>query len=202
MRGSLRSMVCAALVLTAVMSAPIILLAVDPASAETPTEVVAGLMDDGVFVAPTATQVDPSVVPALAAVVVSARSLGINLVIVAPADPQPDAESFSLRVLQAAEIDTSLLTDAVLLMSPDGELEASAADDYTDFVVPALDAARQAPSPQAASEAFVARLDHEPDRSLPATVRTVITVVVLMLAVLGLSVVLERMLRRQRRPNR
>lgn len=175
---------------------------VNPAMAETPTEVIAGLADDGVFVAPNATQVDQAVVPALAGVVVSARSVGINLVIVGPVDPQPDAESFSLRVLQAAEADAVLMADAVLVLPPEGELEASVVDDYTDFVVPALEAARQAPTPQAAAEAFVARLDQEPDRSLPRTVQTIITVVALMLGVLGVAVVFERIVRRQRQPTR
>lgn len=175
---------------------------VNPAMAETPTEVIAGLADDGVFVAPNATQVDQAVVPALAGVVVSARSVGINLVIVGPVDPQPDAESFSLRVLQAAEADAVLMADAVLVLPPEGELEASVVDDYTDFVVPALEAARQAPTPQAAAEAFVARLAQEPDRSLPGTVQTIITVVALMLGVLGIAVVFERIVRRQRWPTR
>lgn len=175
---------------------------VNPAMAETPTEVIAGLADDGVFVAPNATQVDQAVVPALAGVVVSARSVGINLVIVGPVDPQPDAESFSFRVLQAAEADAVLMADAVLVLPPEGELEASVVDDYTDFVVPALEAARQAPTPQAAAEAFVARLAQEPDRSLPGTVQTIITVVALMLGVLGIAVVFERIVRRQRWPTR
>lgn len=175
---------------------------VNPAMAETPTEVIAGLADDGVFVAPNATQVDQAVVPELAGVVASARSVGINLVIVGPVDPQPDAESFSFRVLQAAEADAVLMADAVLVLPPEGELEASVVDDYTDFVVPALEAARQAPTPQAAAEAFVARLAQEPDRSLPGTVQTIITVVALMLGVLGIAVVFERIVRRQRWPTR
>ncbi len=191
---SFRSVVTAALALTVAATVTM----VDSAAAETPTEVIAGLADDGVFVAPTATQVDPAVVPELAGVVASARGIGINLVIVAPVDPQPDAESFSLRVLQAAAADAVLMADAVLVVSPEGELEASVVDDYTDFVVPALEAARQAPTPQAAGEAFVARLDQEPDRSLPGTVRTIVTVVALMLAVLGIAVVLERIVRRRR----
>lgn len=198
MRPSFRSVLWAVLALT---TAAIVAM-VDPASAETPTEVVAGLADDGVFVAPTAAHVDQGTVPELAEVVASARDIGINLVIVAPVDPQPDAESFSLRVLQAAEADTALLAEAVLVLPPEGELEASVVDDYTDFVVPALEAARRSPNPQAASEAFVARLDHEPDRSLPATVRNVLAVVVLMLAVLGFAVVLERIVRRRRAPAR
>ncbi len=198
MRLSFRSVFPAALVLT---TAAFVAL-VDPASAETPTEVVAGLADDGVFVAPAAVQVDPSVVPELAEIVASARAVGINLVIVAPVDPQPDAESFSLRILQAAEADVAMQAEAVLVLPPEGEIEASVVDDYTDFVVPALEAARRSPSPQAAAEAFVARLDHEPDRSLPATVRSIITVVALMVAVLGLAVVAERILRGRRRPTR
>ncbi len=203
MRSSFRSvflrLVCiAAVALPAVAT----MTMADPASAETPTEVIAGSVDDGVFVAPTATQVDQAIVPELAAVVASARSVGINLVIVAPVDPQPDAESFSFRVLQAAEFDAVLMADAVLVLPPEGELEASVVDDYTDFVVPALEAARQAPTPQAAGEAFVARLDHDPDRSIPGTVRTIITVVALMLAVLGIAVVLERIVRRRRRSAR
>lgn len=162
-----------------------------PASAETPSAVAVELADDGVYRSPQSTQIDEATVATLAAAVVRAKASGLNLVVLAPSDPQPDAESFALRVRQATE------ADVALLFATDGALHASVTDAYSDRMVRSVEEARQAPGAAAAVEAFVAQLTTEPDRGLPPTVRLIIGVVVGLVIVLIASTALEQAFRRR-----
>ncbi len=162
-----------------------------PASAEHPADVVAELQDDGVYRAPDAVQVGESGVAALTQSVAAARASGLRLAVVVPIDPEPDAEAFALRIRQAAEL------EAVLVIGPDGEIQASVVDDYKERVVLALEQARAAPSPSAATDAFSAHLMATSERSLPGTVRLIIIAVFILLLVLGGAVIGEQMMRRR-----
>ncbi|MGI9614248.1 MAG: hypothetical protein ACR2QO_15160, partial [Acidimicrobiales bacterium] len=83
------------------------------ASAESPTAVAEDLAIDGVYVAPGRADIDETMI---AESIREARARGLRLVVVAPIDPQPSAEAFARRVLEASD------ADAALVFPPDGGL--------------------------------------------------------------------------------
>ena len=160
-----------------------------PAEAETPREVVEETAIDGVYIANGVGPIDESL---LIPVVEDAQRQGIEMVIVAPRDPQPDAEAFALRVRQAAE------ADVALLFGPDGGLFASVVEDYDDGLIRALENAEAEPTPDRVAQAFLTELTTEPERPLPEVIRTVVKVVIYLLVMLLLAAVAEQFFRRWR----
>lgn len=175
-----RSAACGLLLLMAAAAA---------VKAETPTMVADEVSGDGIYVASGISGIDAT---ALTPTIERAQRLGVRLIVVAPVDPQPDAESFSLRVRQAADV------EAALLFAPDGSVWASVVEDYDDGFVRAIVAARAAEDPEEAADVFLTELVTEPDRPLPDVIRTVIQTVIILLLALGLAVVAEQLLRRRR----
>lgn len=168
-------------------------LLVGPLDAETPSEVVEETSVDGVYIANGVGPIDEDL---LIPVVESAQRQGIEMVIVAPRDPQPDAEAFALRVRQAAD------ADVALLFGPDGGIFASVVEDYDDGLVRALDKAEAESSPDLVADAFLTELTTEPDRPLPEVIRTVVKVVIYLLIMLLLAALAEQLFRRWRRNRR
>lgn len=154
-----------------------------PALAETPTEVVEGSSDSSVFVARSRDDVDAEV---FAEALASARSAGLNLLIVVPAEPQPDARSFALRVRQAGEE-----VDAVLLVDVDGLIYTSVGEDYSDAASRAGEAAQSGLAPGRAASAFVHELTVELVVEQPALFAKLTNGAVLLMVILAVAVFLE-----------
>lgn len=164
-----------------------------PVGAETPTEVVEQTAVDGVYIA---RGVDPIDETLLIPVVERAQREGIEMVIIAPRDPQPDPEAFALRVRQAAE------ADVALSLGPEGGIYASVVEDYEDGIIRALNAAEAETNPGAAADVFLTELTTEPDRPLPEVIRTVVKVVIYLVVLLLLAAIAEQLFRRWRRKGR
>ena len=156
---------------------------------ETPTMVADEVAGDGIYVGDGVTGID---IAAIEPIIARAQQIGIRLVVVAPDDPQPDAESFALRVRQAADV------EAALLFAPDGTIWASVVDDYEDGFVRAVNAARAAERPDLAADVFLTALVTEPDRPLPGVIGTIIRIVIFLLLALGVAVAAEQVVRRRR----
>lgn len=161
-----------------------------PVGAETPTEVVEETAGDGIYIARGADPVDESL---LIPVVERAQREGIEMVIISPRDPQPDPESFALRVRQAAD------ADVALSLGPEGRIYASVVEDYEDGIIRALNAAEAAAGPEAAADVFLTELTTEPDRPLPEVIRTVVKTVIYLVVLLLLAAIAEQLFRRWRR---
>ncbi len=157
-------------------------------SAESPTDTVASLVS-GVYVAP-GRDIDPA---GLAAVVEEARLSGLRLVIVAPLEPLPTTDAFAKRIRQAAEV------DAVLVFGPEGDVEASVTDDFSDGFARAEAAARtQVATPTVAAQAFLTELQTEPPGGLPDMVDELVKASVGLVVLIGLATGAEIMLRSRR----
>lgn len=122
-------------------------------SAETPTEVIDFAADGGLYIAPSRLDAQPA---QFADALAAARAADLNLLIVVPADAQPDARAFALRVRQA---DAEL--DAVLVVATDHLVYTSVSDDYSDAQLRAASAAEEAAGPELAADAFVRELTVE-----------------------------------------
>lgn len=169
----------------------LLLMLVSPATAESPPEVVAAAdANGGVYIAPRMGEFDEA---RLASIVSRTQLDGLRLLVIAPRTAEPDSEAFALRVRQAADV------EAVLLFDADGLAWASVVADYDDGFVRAVDGARSASTPEAATEEFVQQLVNEPDRPLPEVISTVIRWIILLLIALGLASLAEQQLRRRRR---
>ena len=160
---------------------------VAPVSAESPTKVAEELSIDGVFVAPGR---DDIVEADLVASVDRAQALGLRLVVVAPADPQPNSEAFARRIQEAADV------DAAIVFPPDGGFEAHSVDEFKSNRLRAVSAARSKANPLAAVDAYYNELLVEPERGLPPIIRQLTLIVLLLAVVLAAVVVLDQVLRR------
>lgn len=170
-------------------------IAASPAAAESPIRVAEELAIDGVYVAPgRSDQVDE---PAIAESIRQARALGLRLVVVAPADPQPDAAAFARRVLEASD------ADAALVFPEEGGMEAHVIDELESASLRARAAGRSRANPVAAVDAFTDELLAEPARELPPIIGRIVMAVMALALVLGGAVIIEQLLRRVlRRPRR
>ncbi len=166
------------------------LLIAAPAGAEPPADVVSGATD-GVYIAP-GRDFDAA---ELVGVVDAARARGVNMVIAAPADPEPDAEAYALRVRQLADV------DAVLVFGLEGEVKGSVSDDYFDGFARAEKAAAAATTPAQAADAFFAELLKEPPGGLPDIVKDVARYVMILTVVVGLATAAEMVIRSRRYPS-
>jgi hypothetical protein len=162
---------------------------VRPASTQTPEQVRDALAPPGIVVAEGAA--DPV---AIAAAVTRAREAGFELVVVVNVeDPRPDPDAYALRVRQLG------VGDPVLVFGPGGQFGVSSDVLHGTDLTRARDAAAQAASPQAATEAFTDALLTEPEDTVPALVEDLVRIVVIALGVLVVSVVANEALRRNRR---
>lgn len=151
--------------------------------AETPTEVVEASGDSGVFVARSRSDFDATVFDDAFA---AAKAGGVNLVIVVPADPQPTARAFSLRVRQAGEA-----IDAVLVIDLDGSVYASVGENFEEAEVRAVEAAQQGLSAGPAADAFVHELTVEVIVKDPALYRQLASIAVKLMIALVVIVAAE-----------
>jgi hypothetical protein len=162
-------------------------LSVAPAGAESPTMVAEEVAIDGVYVAPSRTDIDEE---AMATTVQQARARGLRLVVVAPVDPQPDATAFARRVQEASD------ADAAIVFPTEGGFEAHVIDEFNAAHLRALDVARSKAAPVDAVEVFSDELLVEPSRSMPSVVSRLLGIVVLLAMALGLAVTVEQTMSR------
>lgn len=165
------------------------ILLATPASAEKPVDIVDGATE-GVFVAP-GRDVDTE---GLQRVVDQAGAQGVSLLIAVPADPQPNASAFALRLRQLAEIDAVLVFDV-----EDGPPRGSVADDYFDGFARAEKSAAAATDPVEAADGFLAELLEEPPGGLPDIVNDVVRWVLILTVVVVVASAAEMTLRARRR---
>ncbi len=173
-----------AVVVAAVLA--VIGLLATPAAAEDPLEVAEELAIDGVFVAP-GRDIDEA---GMAAAVQEARARGLNLVVIAPRDPQPSVTAFARRVQEASD------ADVAIVFPTEGGLEAFAIEDFESAHIRSLTAARAKAGPVEAVETYTEELLTEPTTDLPPIIGQLITIVVLMALVLAAAVAIEQLLRR------
>ena len=165
----------------------VLVMQVGPVAAESPLAVAEELGVDGVYVAPERTDVDELTI---AESIREARARGLRLVVVAPIDPQPSAEAFARRVLEASD------ADAALVFPTEGELEGYVIDELESASPRALEAGRASASPRAAVDAFTLELLTEPERSVPPIVGQLVRWVLVLAIVLAGAVAIEQLLRR------
>ncbi len=160
-------------------------------SAETPTEVIEASADTGVFIARSRQDVEAET---FARALDSARVAGLKLIVVVPAEPQPDARAFALRVRQAGDE-----VDAVLVVDTDGLIYTSVGEDYSDAASRAGDAAESGLAPGRAASAFVHELTVELVVEKPALFARVMNWAALLMVVLAVAVLLEILWRQFRK---
>lgn len=157
------------------------------ASAESPLGVAEELAVDGVYVAPRRQDIEEE---PLIESIRRARARGLRLVVTAPVDPTPDAQSFARRVLEASDADASIV------FPTEGGLEIEVIDEFESASFRAFAAARSKATPEAAVDAFTTELLAEPARTMPKIVRRVAIAVLLLAAILAGAVAIEQVLRR------
>ena len=178
--------------LTAVVLGLAVVLVPAAAEAESPTLVKEETAVDGVYVAPSRTEVD---VDELVASVQRAQALGLRVVAVVPDDPRPTPAAFARRVQEATD------ADAAVVFPPEGGLEVHVIDEFESARFRAVAAARSKATPALAVDAFAAELLAAPSGSIPSIVSQLILGVLALAGVLVVAVVLEQLLRRMlRRP--
>lgn len=178
--------------LALVVAAVVATLALGPsaASAESPSRVADGLVDDGVFVGFGRDDVDEA---DLAAAVADARGDGLDLVVVVPRDPQPTAKAFARRVQEWTE------ADVALVFPSDGPLEAYVIDELSSARPRAMEAARILDDPARAVATFAEELDPDESSGRPAIVGQIIRALVICSLLIGAVVAIELAIGRVRR---
>ncbi|MFV0260414.1 MAG: DUF6676 family protein [Acidimicrobiales bacterium] len=172
-----------------VLSGLIMAATVLPAAAEAPSALVGDLAADGVYIAPERTDLEEG---PLVAAVNEARAGGVELVVVAPLDPEPDPRAFARRVQEATDV------DAAMIFTDDGQIAAYATDDLKNGNTRALAAAAAAPDPAAAVTAYETELLTEPSGGFLGVVITVVVLIGVLVAALVAAVILEQRLRQAR----
>ncbi|MEM9561554.1 MAG: hypothetical protein AAGA93_02985 [Actinomycetota bacterium] len=161
------------------------------ASAESPTRVADGLVDDGVFVGFGRNDVDEAT---LVAAVADAQDRGLDLVVVVPRDPQPSAKAFARRIQEKTE------AEVALVFPLDGPVEAYVLEDLSSARPRALDAARALDEPAAAIDAFAVELTTIDDSGRPPIVGQIFRALVVFSLLIGVVVAIELVVSRLRRP--
>ena len=162
-----------------------------PVAAESPARVADGLADDGVFVGFGRSDVDEA---ELAAAVADARRDGLDLVVVAPRDPQPTAKAFARRIQERTE------ADVALVFPSDGPLEAYVIDELSSARPRAIEAARILDDPARAVATFTQELGSDESDGRPAIVGQIIRALVICSLLIGAVVAIELAIARVRRP--
>lgn len=184
-----RSVVVRSVVVLSALVLSVVVLA-SPGSAESPTVLAEDeLVDDGVFVSPVRFGIDEE---ALIAAVGDVRDGGLDLVVVAPADPEPTAKAFARRLQEKTE------ADAALVFPLEGEVQAYVVEDLSTARPRALEAARSLADPARAVEVFAEELtiEHEPGR--PAIIGQILRALLLLAVVIGAVIAAENLIARNR----
>lgn len=168
------------LILTGLLAALVIGSAA--ASAESPSRVADGLVDDGVFVGFGRSDVDEA---ALAAAVSDARADGLDLVVVVPRDPQPSAKAFARRIQERTE------ADVAIVFPSDGPLEAYVIDELSAARPRAIEAARILDDPARAVVTFADELTTSDSTGRPPIVGQIIRALVICSLLIGAVVAIE-----------
>lgn len=165
-----------------------------PAAAETPIDVVEAIADDGVYVAPgfVIGVEDAEIAVAIA----EARRQGLQIVAIAPRDPQPDAEAFGLRVLQASG---TAGYEVVVVFTEDGDHQVVVVDEYKDRILRSIEAARAAPDAADSIAAVTTALLAESEPSVPAAIDVVSGWIFTLIAILTAAVILDVLWRQRLR---
>lgn len=171
----------------------VISVSLDPtvASAENPSDILAELADDGVYVAARRTaEVDPTL---LLPVIERARVEGLSMYVLWPIEPQPTTSAFARRVQEAADV------DVVLVFGPDGSLGSYVSEDYEEDAVRATNAARGLDEPATAADAFLTGLLEDPERDRPAIVNDLVRWIAILLGVLVAGAIGEQSIRQYKK---
>lgn len=157
-----------------------------PAGAEAPSALTADLAEDGVYIAPERTDIEEA---PLVAAVNEARAAGVELVVVAPLDPQPDPRAFARRIQEATDV------DAAMVFTDDGPIASYATDDLKNGNTRAQAAAMAAPTPAAAVTAYQTELLTEPSGGVMGVIIAVVVLLAALVAALVVAVILEQRFR-------
>lgn len=160
------------------------------AAAESPVALTEELTNDGVYVSRVRTEIDEA---ALEAAVRQVQSNGLQLVAVAPIDPQPDGEAFARRIQEAVE------ADAALIFMPDGSLETYVIDELNPARIRATEKAEAIADPARATLAFADELTSERTTGRPELISQLIMALVLFGMTIGLIVAVEQAVSANRR---
>jgi hypothetical protein len=174
----------------AVVVAALGALLVAPVSAETPTEVAEEAADDGVFVSLGRSDVDEE---ALVAAVADAANRGVEMIVVAPRDPQPTAKAFARRLQELVEVEVAIV------LPVDGPLEAYVAEDLSSSRPRAMETARGLADPARAVAVFADEVVTRSEPGRPAIIGQILRVLLLCSVVVGAVVLLETLIGRARR---
>lgn len=155
------------------------------ASAETPAEVVAGTADDGVFIA-TGLGDEADFAP----VVDRAAAAGLDMAVIEPLAPEPDAAAFALRVLQASE------HDLVALVDQNGRIWLQAAEIEDRDLLSARREGEAQATTVAALNAIVDDLVTDPEPETPAIFGSLQRAALALLALVILGTIADQFVRR------
>jgi hypothetical protein len=162
-----------------------------PALAENPSEVVAELADDGVYIAAVrTTEADPA---SFLPVIERARSEGLSMIVLFPEEPQPSTAAFARRMQETTNVDVALV------FGPDGVLGVFVSEDYEDATIRATSAARELTEPVESADAFLTGLLEEPVRERPVIINDLVRWIVILLGVLVAGAVGEQAIRQYKK---
>ncbi len=155
------------------------------AAAETPSEVVAGTADNGVFIA-NGLGDEADFVP----VVERAAAAGLDLAVIEPLAPEPDAAAFALRVLQASE------HDVVALVDQGGRIWLQAAEIEDRDLLSARREGEAQASTVAALNAIIDDLVTDPEPETPAIFGSLQRAALALVALVILGTIADQFVRR------
>jgi hypothetical protein len=171
-----------------------VLVTPPPVGAETPTEVLAELVGDNTYVAADRQgEFDETEFERL---VVDARALGVNLVIIAPFEVSPTTTAFARRVREASGV------GVVVVFGPDGVFAVNVEEDLEDDATRAVNVASDVADPIERVETLITELTTEPVRERPAFFDRVLRWVITLLLVLIGAAVVERLVRQGKKARR
>jgi hypothetical protein len=171
-----------------------VLVSPAPAAAETPSEVLAELVGDNTYVAAARqSEFDEAEFERL---VVDARAVGVNLVIVAPLEVSPSTTAFARRVREASGVGVTVV------FGPDGVFAVNVEQDLEDDATRAVNVASDVADPVERVETLITELTTEPVRERPAFFDRVLRWVITLLAVLIGAAVVERLVREGKKARR
>lgn len=178
----------------ALLTGAAVLATSPPVAAETPTEVLAELVGDNTYVAADRQgEFDETEFERL---VVDARALGVNLVIIAPFEVSPTTTAFARRVREASGV------GVVVVFGPDGVFAVNVEEDLEDDATRAVNVASDVADPIERVETLITELTTEPVRERPAFFDRVLRWVITLLLVLIGAAAVERLVRQGKKARR
>ncbi len=138
-------------------------------SDETPTKLAEKLEDTGVYIGPGRSDVEAG---SFEQAVKRAEEEGIEIIVLVPDRPEPDASAFARRMQERTNVDA-----AIVFPPDDGQVQAYASDEFESSRTRALDKAQEEDDRSTVLDVYVSELNSGGSRSVPIFVLALVLVV-------------------------